>query len=141
MPTLLQEFPTSASPAALRDVTTKLLVGQHCIASSPRPMVAEEKGLEGVVPLAEAPLVGDVVTLPPKNASSTSSPCSLHSTSTEGVFVKFTLRYKLNDFKFVLYSIYGPAQPQNKSDFLSELANTCSKEHLPYLIGGDFNIM
>ena len=56
-------------------------------------------------------------------------------------YVKFTLRYKLNDFKFVLYSIYGPAQPQNKSAFLSELANTCSKEHLPYLIGGDFNIM
>ena len=56
-------------------------------------------------------------------------------------YVKFTLRYKLNDFKFVIYSIYGPAQPQNKSAFLSELANTCSKEHLPYLIGGDFNIM
>jgi len=50
-------------------------------------MVAEEKGLEGVVPLAEALLVGDVATLPPKNASSMSSPRSLHSTSTEGVFV------------------------------------------------------
>jgi len=87
MPTPLQEIPTSASPVAHRDVTTKLLVGQHCIASSPCPMVAEEKGIEGVVPLAEAPLVGDVATLPPKNASSTSSPCSLHSTSMEGGFV------------------------------------------------------
>jgi exonuclease III len=56
-------------------------------------------------------------------------------------YVKFTLRYKSADFKFVLYSIYGPAQSQNKGAFLAELANTCSKENLPFLIGGDFNIM
>jgi hypothetical protein len=55
--------------------------------------------------------------------------------------VKFTLRYKSNDFKFVLYSIYGPAQLQNKGAFLTELANTCSKENLSFLIGGDFTIM
>ena len=60
----------------------------------------------------------------------------------EGVFyVKFTLRCKNDGFKFVLYTVYGPAQHQNKQVFLSELANTCSKESLPYLIGGDFNIM
>jgi hypothetical protein len=51
-------------------------------------------------------------------------------------YVKFTLRYKTNGFKFVLYSIYGPTQVQNKSVFLSELANTCSKESLPYVLGG-----
>jgi hypothetical protein len=51
-------------------------------------------------------------------------------------YVKFTLRYKTNGFKFVLYSVYGPAQVQNKNVFLSELANTCSKESLPYIIGG-----
>jgi exonuclease III len=56
-------------------------------------------------------------------------------------YVKFTLRCKTNGFKFVLYSVYGPAQIQNKSAFLSELANTCSKETLLYMIGGDFNIM
>jgi len=56
-------------------------------------------------------------------------------------YVKFTLRLKSNDFKFVLYAVYGPAQLQNKSAFLVELANTCSKETLPYIIGGDFNIM
>jgi hypothetical protein len=56
-------------------------------------------------------------------------------------FVKFTLRYKSTDFKFVLYSIYGPAQSQYKGVFLAELANTCSKKNLPFLIGGDFNIM
>jgi hypothetical protein len=56
-------------------------------------------------------------------------------------YVKFTLRYKSTDFKFVLYSIYGPAQSQNKAAFLVELVNTCSKENLPFLVGGDFNIM
>jgi hypothetical protein len=56
-------------------------------------------------------------------------------------YVKFTLRYKSTDFKFVLYSIYGPAQSQNKGAFIAELANTCSKENLPFLIGRDFNIM
>jgi hypothetical protein len=56
-------------------------------------------------------------------------------------YVKFTLRYKSTDFKFFLYSIYGPTQSQNKGVFLAELANTCSKENLLFLIGGDFNIM
>jgi hypothetical protein len=51
-------------------------------------------------------------------------------------YVKFTLRYKNNGFKFVLYSIYGPAQVQNKSAFLSELDKACSKESLPYVLGG-----
>ena len=54
----------------------------------------------------------------------------------EGDFlVKFTLRCKSDGFKFVLYTVYGPAQYQNKQAFLVELANTCSKESLPYLIG------
>ena len=56
-------------------------------------------------------------------------------------YVKFTLRVKSNDFKFVLYAVYGPAQLQNKRAFLVEIANTCSKETLPYIIGGNFNIM
>jgi len=56
-------------------------------------------------------------------------------------FVKFTLRCKCDGFKFVMYTVYGPAQYQNKQTFLVEMANTCSKESLPYIIGGDFNIM
>ena len=54
-------------------------------------------------------------------------------------YVKFTLRCKFNDFKFNLFAVYGPAQAQNKSAFLAELANTCSKGTLPYIIGGDLN--
>ena len=56
-------------------------------------------------------------------------------------YVKFALRCKNDGFKFVLYTVYGPAQYQNEQAFLVELANTCSKESLLYLIGWDFNIM
>ena len=51
-------------------------------------------------------------------------------------YVKFTLRCKTDGFKFVIYSVYGPAQYHNKQAFLAELVNTCSKESLPYLMGG-----
>jgi hypothetical protein len=40
-----------------------------------------------------------------------------------------------------LFAVYGPAQHQHKQNFLAEMAHTCSKEPLPYIIGGDLNIM
>lgn len=55
-------------------------------------------------------------------------------------YVKFTLRNKQDDFKWSLFAVYGPAQQQHKENFLAEMAHICSKESLPYLIGGDFNI-
>ena len=56
-------------------------------------------------------------------------------------YVKFTLRNKCDGFKWVLYAVYGPGQQEHKESFLIELANSCSRETLPYVIGGDFNIM
>ena len=56
-------------------------------------------------------------------------------------YVKFTLHNKCDGFKWVLYAVYGPAQQEHKESFLIELANSCSRETLPYIIGGDFNIM
>ena len=38
-------------------------------------------------------------------------------------------------------AVYGPAQDEFKSVFLSELVRTCQQNPLPTLIGGDFNIM
>ena len=38
-------------------------------------------------------------------------------------------------------AVYGPAQEDFKSAFLSELVRTCQQNTLPTLIGGDFNIM
>ena len=44
----------------------------------------------------------------------------------EGEFsVKFPLRNKQDDFKWILMAAYGPAQEDFKSAFLSELVLTC----------------
>lgn len=40
-----------------------------------------------------------------------------------------------------MISVYGPAQSELKSDFLSQVVRICSKETLPVVIGGDFNII
>ena len=56
-------------------------------------------------------------------------------------YIKFTLRNKEDGFKWVLYAVYGPAQQKNKESFLAEIANSCSRETLPFIMGGDFNIM
>jgi len=37
--------------------------------------------------------------------------------------------------------VYGAAQPTFKDKFLTQLVETCSKENLPILFGGDFNII
>ena len=56
-------------------------------------------------------------------------------------FVKFKLRNKRDNFKWVLVAVYGVAQPEFKEKFLVELVQTCDKEKLPILVGGDFNII
>jgi hypothetical protein len=48
---------------------------------------------------------------------------------------------KNDSFKWALVAVYGPAQDDQKTLFLTELVNTCSNENLPVLIGGDFNIL
>ena len=55
-------------------------------------------------------------------------------------FIRFMLRHKEDDFKFNLISVYGPAQVDLKSQFLSELVRVCSKETLPVIIGGDLTL-
>jgi hypothetical protein len=60
----------------------------------------------------------------------------------EGVFfVKFHLCNKEDSFKWALVAVYGPAQEDQKPTFLSELVNMGSRENLPLLVGGDFNIL
>jgi len=56
-------------------------------------------------------------------------------------FIRFKVRHREDDFKFNLISVYGPAQQEYKSHFLSEIVRVCSKEALPIVIGGDFNII
>jgi hypothetical protein len=51
-------------------------------------------------------------------------------------FVKFRVRDKKSDFKWVLVAVYGAAQPEFKESFLTELVQSCSNEKLPLCIGG-----
>jgi hypothetical protein len=56
-------------------------------------------------------------------------------------FVKFRVRDKERDFKWVLVAVYGAAQPEFKESFLTELVHSCNHERLLLCIGGDFNII
>jgi len=56
-------------------------------------------------------------------------------------FIKFHLLNKNDDFKWILMAVYGPAQDEFKSTFLSELVHTCQQNLLPTLIGGGTSIL
>jgi hypothetical protein len=40
-----------------------------------------------------------------------------------------------------LVAVYGAAQDEQKPDFLAELVRMCEDEHLPLIVGDDFNII
>jgi hypothetical protein len=55
----------------------------------------------------------------------------------EGEFyIKFHLCNKLDNFKWILLAVYGLAQDNFKTTFLSELVCACQQNHLPTIIGG-----
>jgi hypothetical protein len=56
-------------------------------------------------------------------------------------YVKFYLCNKVDDFKWALVVVYGPAQDQHKESFLTELVNMCSHERLPLVMGENYNIL
>lgn len=55
--------------------------------------------------------------------------------------MKFKLKNKRDNCKWVLVVVYGAAQQEHKESFLTELVQTCSKENLPLLLGSDFNFI
>ncbi|KAJ1293746.1 hypothetical protein BS78_01G092600 [Paspalum vaginatum] len=60
----------------------------------------------------------------------------------EGEFyIKFHLCNKVDYFKWIPMAVYGPAQDEFKSAFLTELVRACQHNPPPTLIGGDFNIL
>jgi hypothetical protein len=56
-------------------------------------------------------------------------------------YIKFHLCSKVDEYKWALVAIYGPAQGEFKESFLAALVNMCSHENLPLVIGGDYNIL
>ena len=55
--------------------------------------------------------------------------------------VKLHFKSKTDGFLWALVAVYGAAQDENKSNFLSELVRICDGDSLPMLVGGDFNII
>jgi hypothetical protein len=48
---------------------------------------------------------------------------------------------KLLETKWNLLNVYGTAQREHKEEFLAELGSFLSKNSIPYIVGGDFNII
>lgn len=42
---------------------------------------------------------------------------------------------------WALLNVYGAAHDKHKDEFLVELASFCSHLSMPYIVGGDFNIL
>ena len=60
----------------------------------------------------------------------------------EGEFyIKFHVRNKTDDVQWCIVAVNGAAQEEYKESFLTELVNACSRDSLPMVIGGDFNII
>jgi len=56
--------------------------------------------------------------------------------------IKFLIKNKVDGFRWALLSVYGAAQEEHREHFLSELVRACTScGDLPFLVGGDFNII
>lgn len=51
------------------------------------------------------------------------------------------VRNRTTNFRFWVVDIYGPAQHELSADFISEISEVCSKEELPFVMGGYFNLI
>lgn len=56
-------------------------------------------------------------------------------------YVSMVIRNRLNNFRWELITVYGPANHAMSSDFISELSRKCLTTDLPLVIGGDFNMI
>lgn len=50
--------------------------------------------------------------------------------------MKFKLRNKKDDFKWVWVAVYGAAQPIFKEKSLTKVVQACNKKKLPIMMGG-----
>ena len=51
------------------------------------------------------------------------------------------MRNKNDGSQWNLIAVYGAAQDEHKQSFLTEIVQCCQNESLPFLMGGDFNII
>jgi len=53
----------------------------------------------------------------------------------------FELKNISDNFQWCLFNVYGPVQDNRKAEFLNELAEMISTCLLPFIMGGDFNLV
>ena len=56
-------------------------------------------------------------------------------------YVGATIRHRLLNIRWDFITVYGPADHNHSADFLDSLTNRCETATLPYLLGGDFNLI
>lgn len=56
-------------------------------------------------------------------------------------FLASQIRNRDTNHRFWVINIYGPVQHNLSVDFLNEVQSFCEGEHLPILMGGDFNLI
>jgi hypothetical protein len=55
--------------------------------------------------------------------------------------LQFNLWNKTKKCNWGLIIVYGAAQEEIKEDFIAELSSFCNSMLVPYVVGGDFNIL
>lgn len=55
--------------------------------------------------------------------------------------IQFNLWDKRKKCQWALLVVYGPAHEELKEAFLSDLSEWCNKVNMPYIVGGDFNLI
>lgn len=56
-------------------------------------------------------------------------------------FLAVLVRNRCSNHRFWVINIYGPAQHALSSGFLDEVRGFCSNMDLPFLMGGNFNLI
>ena len=54
--------------------------------------------------------------------------------------IQMSVRDRLSNFRWVVVSVYGPAQHNKSRDFIDELSNLCLSCPLP-MVRGDFDLI
>lgn len=56
-------------------------------------------------------------------------------------FISMVLKNKVGGKEWGVINVYGPVQYDRKEDFLREILEKCNSMMVPFLIGGDFNLV
>jgi exonuclease III len=56
-------------------------------------------------------------------------------------YVSMVLRHRLQNFRWEMVVVYGPAQHDWSREFIAELSRKCLFATLPMVLGGDFNLI